>query len=67
MVAHCSYVRSDNSLQACSLEEKSTVLGLEDVGGSLETINAADDKFLILCSNFLLHAAILCRSCVTVV
>ena len=25
MVAHCGYVRSDNSLQACSLEEKSTV------------------------------------------
>ena len=25
MVAHCSYVRSDNLLQACSLEEKSSV------------------------------------------
>ena len=25
MVTHCSYVRSDNSLQACSLEEKSSV------------------------------------------
>ena len=25
MVAHCSCVRSDNSLQACSLEEKSSV------------------------------------------
>ena len=33
MFAHCSYVRSDNSLQACSLEEKSSVFPNFDMNG----------------------------------